>query len=160
MVRPSSLQDAITKALGGGGAQGAAGGRVSFLDELGVLVITDSPRNIRAVEDIVNAVIRERDRLSLHRFELMHLNAEVAREKVLTLRARAGRPARCARPASPLARAKPRAQAVPGASGGSLSSLPDRLLSIRRATRSSSAGLRRRRRRSSRSSRWWTRPAA
>lgn len=128
MVRPSSLQDAITKALGGGGPQGAAGGRVSFLDELGVLVITDSPRNIRAVEDIVNAVIRERDRLSLHRFELMHLNAEVAREKVLTLRGAGGTTGSLRTPSQPLGEGQQRAaQAVPGASGGSLSSLPERL---------------------------------
>lgn len=127
MVRPSSLQDAITKALGGAAGGGAGAGRVSFIDELGVLVITDSPRNIRAVEDVINAVLGERDRMSLHRFELMHLSAEVAREKVLTLRGAGGQSGSLRTPTQPLGEGAQRgAQQVPGA-GGSLSSLPDRL---------------------------------
>lgn len=128
MVRPSSLQDAISKALGGAAGGGAGAGRVSFIDELGVLVITDSPRNIRAVEDVIRAVLGERDKMSMHRFELMHLSAEVAREKVLTLRGAGGQGSTFRTPTQPLGDGTQRgAQQVPGAAGGSLSSLPDRL---------------------------------
>ncbi len=124
MIRPSSLQDAVSKALGV--TEGQAG-RVAFLDELGVMIVTNTPRNIQAVEDLVAAVTMERDRMALHRFELMNLSADVAREKILSLLA--GVQAGQVRAQSqPLGEGAQRgAVQVGGGQSGSLSNLPERL---------------------------------
>lgn len=124
MIRPSSLQDAVSKALGV--TEGTAG-RVAYLDELGVMIVTNTPRNIQAVEDLVRAVTQERDRLVLHRFELMNLSADIAREKVLSLLAGV-QGGQLRSPTQPLGEGNQRgAVQVGGGQSGSLSNLPDRL---------------------------------
>lgn len=124
MIRPSSLQDAVSKALGV--TEGTAG-RVAYLDELGVMIVTNTPRNIQAVEDLVRAVTTERDRLALHRFELMNLSADVAREKVLSLLAGV-QGGQLRTPTQPLGEGNQRGTVqVGGGQSGSLSNLPDRL---------------------------------
>ncbi len=124
MIRPSSLQDAVSKALGVTDGQA---GRVAFIDELGVMIVTNTPRNIQAVEDLVAAVTIERDRLVLHRFELMNLSADVAREKILSLLAGVqGGQARAQ--SQPLGEGAQRgAVQVGGGQSGTLSNLPERL---------------------------------
>lgn len=123
LLRPSSLQDAVSKALG---VQQGQAGRVAFLDELGVIIITDTPRNIQAVEDLVRAIGSERDRMALHRFELMNLSADVARDKVLTLLAGV-QGGQTRTPTQPLGEGQQRAPVQVGGQAGSLSNLPDRL---------------------------------
>lgn len=124
MIRPSSLQDAVSKALGV--TEGTAG-RVAYLDELGIMIVTNTPRNIQAVEDLVRAVTQERDRMALHRFELMNLSADVAREKVLSLLAGV-QGGQLRTPTQPLGEGNQRgAVQVGGGQSGSLSNLPDRL---------------------------------
>lgn len=125
MIRPSSLQDAVSKALGV--TEGQAG-RVAYLDDLGVMIVTNTPRNIQAVEDLVRAVGQERDRLALHRFELMNISADVAREKVLQLLAGV-QGTQLRSPTQPLGEGAQRGavQVGGGQAGGSLSNLPDRL---------------------------------
>lgn len=127
MIRPSSLQDAVNKALGIADGQGS-GGRVAFIDELGVMIVTNTPRNIQAVEDLVNAVTKERQRMALHRFELMNISADVARDKVLQLLA--GVQTGVLRNQSqPLGEGAQRgAVQVGGGQSNSLSNLPDRLI--------------------------------
>jgi type II secretory pathway component GspD/PulD (secretin) len=124
MIRPSSLQDAVSKALGV--TEGQAG-RVAFIDELGVMIVTNTPRNIQAVEDLVAAVTMERDRLVLHRFELMNLSADVAREKILSLLAGV-QGGQVRNQSQPLGDGAQRgAVQVGGGQSGSLSNLPERL---------------------------------
>jgi type II secretory pathway component GspD/PulD (secretin) len=124
MIRPSSLQDAVSKALGVTDGQA---GRVAYIDELGVMIVTNTPRNIQAVEDLVAAVTMERDRLALHRFELMNLSADVAREKILSLLAGV-QSGQVRSQSQPLGEGGQRgAVQVGGAQGGTLSNLPERL---------------------------------
>lgn len=87
-VRPSAIQAAVTGAIsravvGGGG--GSTGSKISFVDELGVIIVTDTPRTIRQVEQLVQIIVAEQQKQGLHRFELANLSADLARAKVVEL---------------------------------------------------------------------------
>ncbi len=87
-VRPSAIQAAVTGAISrvaAGGAGGVAGSKISFVDELGVIIVTDTPRTIRQVEQLVQIIVAEQQKQGLHRFELAHLSADLARSKVVEL---------------------------------------------------------------------------
>ncbi|TVQ61538.1 MAG: hypothetical protein EA379_06280 [Phycisphaerales bacterium] len=121
MLRPSALRPPIETALAG---RTGAAGRISYVDELGIIIATDTPRGLRAVESVVDAIISEQLRQGLHRFEILHISADLARSKIIELNgggAGAGRTTQ--------ARAQTGQQQTggsPSASGG-LSNLGDRL---------------------------------
>lgn len=83
-VRPSALQRPIQQVLGTPG-EGTGAGSVSFIDELGVIVVTDSPRNIARVEDIVETILERKNQMQLFRIDLEYVAAPVARERALAL---------------------------------------------------------------------------
>ncbi len=128
LVRPSSIQAAVTGAVSRatGGAPGAPGGssKMTFVDELGAIIITDTPRTIRQVEAIVDLIVKEFAALPLHRFELIHLSAEVARSRIVMLTGGGGG----AGPGSVVANPNQQVGVPNPLTGGSLSSLRDRLL--------------------------------
>lgn len=131
LVRPSSIQAAVTGAVSratGAGAPGApAASKMTFVDELGAIIITDTPRTIRQVEAIVDLIVTEFAALPLHRFPLTHLSADVARSRIVML---TGGGATGGSAAGGLI-ANPNQQVgmpTPLTGGGSLSSLRDRLL--------------------------------
>ena len=122
LLRPSALRAPIDAALAG--RPGAGTGRISYVDELGIIIATDTPRGLRAIEGIVEVIIAEQMRQSLHRFEIIHISAELARTKLIELNgggavARAT-PARAAQPGGQ------QPQQQPTGAGG-LSNLGDRL---------------------------------
>ncbi|MCW5768775.1 MAG: hypothetical protein KIT19_08825 [Phycisphaeraceae bacterium] len=85
-IVPSILKDTIEAAMRGRGTTGSGGGvRVTYLDDLGVIVATDTPGNIRAIENLVGEIARERAKVAFTRLELRHLSAPVARERAIAL---------------------------------------------------------------------------
>lgn len=87
-IRPTSLKPAIESQLGGGGAAGqpAGGGRqVAYLDDLGVIVATDSPRRLEMLEDLIKQFRAEFAKAGFNRIELKYISAPVARDRVLQL---------------------------------------------------------------------------
>ncbi|MBX3315670.1 MAG: hypothetical protein KF902_02265 [Phycisphaeraceae bacterium] len=85
-IVPSILKDTIEAAMRGRGTTGSGGGvRVTYLDDLGVIVATDTPGNIRAIENLVAEIARERAKVAFTRLELRHLSAPVARERAIAL---------------------------------------------------------------------------
>lgn len=75
--KPSVLQAAITSQVG------QNGGRISALDELGVLIVTNSPGRALEVKRLIERILAERDQQKLITFDLIHLSAVAAREQVL-----------------------------------------------------------------------------
>ncbi len=96
-VRPSSLRPAIEAQLGGGGGipgQGGGGGRqYTYLDELGIIVATDVPRKLVQLEEITRRLLEEFNKTQYSRFELTHISAPVARERILQLVGQMAQPA-------------------------------------------------------------------
>lgn len=85
-IRPSSLQDLIRTQLNLPQQAGASAiGRVAFMDDLGVIVITDTPRRSRAVAELVESVLARRKEQSFIRYPLQHVAASVARDRVVDL---------------------------------------------------------------------------
>ena len=84
-LRPSSLQQAINLVTQGGGAAGApaAAGRLAFLDDLGFIIMTDTPRKISAVIELVEQLSKEQASVHFTRFELKHISAPTARQRIL-----------------------------------------------------------------------------
>lgn len=117
-VKPSSLRELVTTQFGDTG-------RISYVDDLGVIVMTDSPRRIDAVEELVGAILAEQARVQFIRFELRHVAAPVARERAVALVTSAS-----AGGAGSIQEMIRRAQGGEGAAGlaVSLSNLADRLV--------------------------------
>lgn len=85
-IVPSVLKETIEAAMRGRGTTGTAGSvRVTYLDDLGVIVATDTPGNIRAIENLIAQITMERAKVAFTRLELRHLSAPVARERALAL---------------------------------------------------------------------------
>jgi type II secretory pathway component GspD/PulD (secretin) len=99
-VRPSALKPAIEAQFGtsgaGGGMPGGAPaggvttgsgalGQAAYIDELGVIVLTGSPRRLEAVESLVKLLLDEYARAKFIRLELKYVAASIARERALQL---------------------------------------------------------------------------
>jgi type II secretory pathway component GspD/PulD (secretin) len=134
-LRPSSLQTAINVVLrSGGGVAANAGmpggsGNIAFLDDLGLILMTDSPRKIETVRQLVLRLAEEQSRQGIARFDLTHIAASVARQRLLEL---LGRPTRSGfgvpgQAVDPNAAAQA-AVAGMGGSSQNLSNLADRLI--------------------------------
>jgi len=83
-IRPSSLRTMISTQLGISTQPGnvqAGGVRLSYEDELGVIIMTDSPRRIAAVEGLVEAYIAQRASLVTHTIQLTHISAPQAKQR-------------------------------------------------------------------------------
>jgi len=87
-VKPSSLQRMISTQLGISlqpGNQGANGSKISYEDELGVIIMTDSPRRLSAVENLVEAYLAQRASLVTESIELVHISAPQAKARAAQL---------------------------------------------------------------------------
>lgn len=83
-LRPSSVKPSID-ALTAGSAQGGNNGKYSYVDDLGVIIATDSPARLQAVRDLVDQLVAINDQTSFQRLELKHISASVARDRALQL---------------------------------------------------------------------------
>lgn len=90
-LKPSSLRETIESQLGARGAAvpgqpaGASSLRLSYLDDLGVIVMTDTPQRVAAVAALVDAIVQEQASLSWERMELRYIAAPVARDRAIEL---------------------------------------------------------------------------
>jgi type II secretory pathway component GspD/PulD (secretin) len=83
-MKPSSLQTSV-QALLAAGRGGQGGTQPVFMDDLGLIVMTDSPRITGLIEEFVNRLAEERAALKFYRFSLVNVSAAAARERVLEL---------------------------------------------------------------------------
>lgn len=93
-VRPSYLRNAVYSQLGMGSPGGQneqpaqpGGPRtgLAYLDELGVIVATDSPRRLESLQKLVNGLLEEYAKTQFIRLELEFVAAPVARTRMLEL---------------------------------------------------------------------------
>lgn len=89
-MRPSALKQPIEFQLGGStpGANPAGGGvagvrQYAYIDDLGVIVATDSPRRLAMIEDLIDRLVEEYNKAKFIRLEVRHIAAPVARERAL-----------------------------------------------------------------------------
>ncbi|MCC6677606.1 MAG: hypothetical protein IT436_10725 [Phycisphaerales bacterium] len=90
-VRPSALRSAISAQFGTAtpgvpdqpGSSATKG--IAYVDELGVIVATDSPRRLAAIETLVRKLMGEYLKSSFSRLELEYVAAPVARDRALAL---------------------------------------------------------------------------
>jgi type II secretory pathway component GspD/PulD (secretin) len=81
LVKPSALQNAITTMLGGEGTNR----RIAYLDELGVIISTAPPRLNDSLGRVIERLLAEQAGIRLRRFDLTHVAAEEARQRLLEL---------------------------------------------------------------------------
>ncbi len=80
-IRPSSLTEAITAySTGVGGV-----GQVSYLDDLGVVVVTGPPIRARELEAYIGSLVTQAQKIEYIRIPLTHLSATSARERAIAL---------------------------------------------------------------------------
>jgi type II secretory pathway component GspD/PulD (secretin) len=85
-LKPTSLQTAIGVALRATGATGGAGtGPIAYLDDLGVVVMTDTPRRIDSVIEVIRQLALEQIGADITRYDLKHIAAPVAKIRLLEL---------------------------------------------------------------------------
>ncbi len=116
LLTPTSIQSAITSAVG------AEGAKIVYLDELGLIISTAPPRINQAISAVVERMSLEVRSQELHRFDLAHIAAAEAKTRILELTGQAMQSA---------AAVGQSVQGAPGAGAsraGGLGNLRDRLL--------------------------------
>lgn len=84
-IKPSSLQTAIQGLINANRGGQTAGVQPIYMDELGLMIITESPRVLMLVDEFVSTLVSERADLRYFRFELQNISAASARDRVLEL---------------------------------------------------------------------------
>ncbi|GJQ29445.1 MAG: hypothetical protein HBSAPP03_13290 [Phycisphaerae bacterium] len=85
-MRPTSLKAAIEGQVGPPGpGPGGAARQYAYIDDLGIIVATDTPGRLDAIGQVVNAIIAEHLQAGFERLPLEHISASVARERALQL---------------------------------------------------------------------------
>ena len=86
LVKPSALQTPITTAMASGGPTGqGATARFTPLDDLGILMVTGTPRTVDTIEMLIGRLLKEIAAQSLTRFEIVHVSAEFAKSRIAAL---------------------------------------------------------------------------
>ncbi len=138
-LRPSAVQQAISGQIGGAsgtpgapapGFQGAAGGggKIQPIDELGIIVATDTPRRLKIIDELIQKILTEWGKAQFIRLELNNIAAPAARDRVLQLLGQASQARGTGDPNQPQQfNPAVRAQGIAGGSGGALDNIGDRL---------------------------------
>jgi len=87
-IRPSALRTIIAAQLGvaPGDANAQSGQRqIAYIDELGVIVATDTPRRLAAIRDLIDSMLAQYATFEFTRIDLRFIAASVARERALQL---------------------------------------------------------------------------
>lgn len=116
MIKPSAVQTALQPLTG----STPANLRFSPMDDLGVLIVTGPPRAVEMVEAFVDRLLDEMAEQSLHRFQLVNVEANYARSRVLTLNGKLG--------GGSVAPAPGGAPGGGGGGGGALANLDSRMI--------------------------------
>ncbi len=83
MLSPSALQATIVQQLGQ--SAGVAGTRFTALDDLGVLIVTATPRTLDTVQRLIDDLTDLNNNQQLFGFDVMQVSATYARDRILTL---------------------------------------------------------------------------
>jgi len=121
-VRPSALKTVIEQQLGSTPASGGQSKGIAYLDELGIIVVTASPRRVKMLRELIDKVIEEYTSVEYIRIPVTHLSAPVARERAIALVGGGTTSSRLGR----IARPQDVAQAIQG-QNSQLDNLADRL---------------------------------
>ncbi len=81
-IKPSSLKAVLDP---GSVAGGQSGNRIAYVDDLGIIVVTDTPRRVRALEELIGKLLDEYRRAAFTRIDLKYVAAQAARDRVITL---------------------------------------------------------------------------
>jgi type II secretory pathway component GspD/PulD (secretin) len=119
-IKPSSLVTALNEQIG---VQNRPQ-RISYMDELGVIVATDTPRRLDALAEFIKTVLMRSKESQFIRFELDHVAASTARQRVIEL---LGQPATTGGVALPQQGGNPQALAAMIGQPGNIINLADRL---------------------------------
>lgn len=117
LISPSALVSAIQQQIGN--QVGATGSRYSPLDDLGVLVVTASPRTLDTIAGLIEDISNQISAQKLFTFDVQHVSAVYARERILTLVGEGV--------AGNVGAARPPGQAAPGVTVGNFSNMQARL---------------------------------
>lgn len=121
-MRPSALKAHLDAVLAGGTT--GAPRQYAYMDDLGIIIATDTPRKLDALGGVLDRVIAERARMEWVRMDLQHTAAPAARERVLQLIGQISQPvARAGQDANAAAQAT----AAASRPGGILDNLGERL---------------------------------
>lgn len=82
-IKPTALTAAISSQLGT--QAGNAAGGITYLDDLGVIVVTGTQRKLEIVDSLVKQILAEYAKQDYLRIELNHISAPVARQRALDL---------------------------------------------------------------------------
>lgn len=83
-IKPSTLQQAITTLINTNRGSAPASQPV-FMDDLGVIMLTDTPRVTALVEEFIQRVVEERASIKFWRFDLQNISAVSAKDRVMEL---------------------------------------------------------------------------
>lgn len=81
-IKPSSLKAVLDPSSVAGGQ---SANRIAYVDDLGIIVVTDTPRKVRALEELIGKLLAEYRRAAFTRIDLKYVAAQAARERVITL---------------------------------------------------------------------------
>ncbi len=84
-IKPSSLQTAIQGLINSNRGGQTAGVQPIYMDDLGLIIVTESPRVLMLIEEFISTLVAERSDLRFFRFELQNISAASARDRVLEL---------------------------------------------------------------------------
>ena len=82
-VKPSSLRAVLDPAAAAAGGQSTR--QIAYVDDLGIIVITDTPRRVRAMEELIQRVLEQFRRATYTRIDLDYVAAMAARERAISL---------------------------------------------------------------------------
>ncbi|HLP84996.1 MAG TPA: secretin N-terminal domain-containing protein [Phycisphaerales bacterium] len=122
-IRPSAIKPAIEAQ--GGASAGSPTRPFTYLDELGIIIATDTPRKLAAAEELINRIIEEFNKAQFIRLPLTHISAPVARERALQLVGQLAQPSRTG--AGDQGGIPQQNMGVPGQTAAALNNMGDRL---------------------------------
>lgn len=135
-LRPSALQGAINAVLsksGGaampgnpnpGGQPGGGSAQIAYLDDLGIMLVTDTPRKIRIITSVVDQLVAEQIKMEWTRFDVKYLSAAGARSRIIEVLNRQQGSTSGQQNVQP----QPGAVVQGGGSAGGINNLADRLV--------------------------------
>ncbi len=123
-VKPSSLATAINEQLG----TQTHSARLSFLDELGVIVATDSPRRLDALDSLIHGILERNSDMDFTLFDLQYVAPTVARQRLIDLLGQQTGTTLGGGIQLPVNAGQPQQQAGAGQPTGNITNIADRLV--------------------------------
>lgn len=84
-VKPSGLQNLISIQFGGQPGQNPPDLKLSYVDDIGFIMVTGSPRKVQAVADLVQQVLERRSKQERVALDLKYISASAAKKRLLEM---------------------------------------------------------------------------